>query len=272
MLKIGISPCPNDIFIFYGLLSRKVDQKGLELEFLIEDVETLNSLCLKGELDISKVSAHAYCYIDEEYELINSGGALSESGPVAVVRELNFLKEAQEIKIALPGRLTTASALMWFYWQKYMSPKRFSLKFSRYDKIYEMLMNQEVHIGVLIHEGRFTYKDSGFILFSDLGEFWRNQTGLPIPLGCVVMKKGLPIRETIESLIRESLNYALSNEDEAISFAKRFAQELSREVILLHIKTFVNDFTFDLGKTGVEAIGTLKNWLKREGLWELNPS
>lgn len=118
MLKFGISPCPNDIFIFFGIIEKKIKTEGLDFDFVIEDVETLNNLCMEKALDISKISAHAFYYLQNDYIMLSSGGALSEYGPVVITKNLEKLKNLSNIKIALPGRLTTASALMWFYWQK----------------------------------------------------------------------------------------------------------------------------------------------------------
>lgn len=272
MLKLGISPCPNDIFIFYGLLSKKINLKGLELQFLIDDVETLNNLCLRRELPISKISAHAYCYLEKDYELLNAGGAISEEGPVALVKDLALIERLDEIKIALPGKLTTASALMWLYWKKNFKNKKFKIFYARYDKIYEKLLFGEVDIGVLIHEGRFTYKNLGFKLLCDLGEFWKFSTGLPIPLGAIVIMKNLGLKEKLENLIRESILYSWENQDEAISFAEKYAQELSRDIIISHIKTYVNEYSINLDRVGIDSIEMLKRKILEEGLWESNHS
>lgn len=272
MLKLGISPCPNDIFIFYGLLRKKIDLKGLDFEFLIDDVETLNNLCLKKKLPISKISAHSYYYLEEDYKILNSGGAVSEEGPVAVMKDLDLIDKALEIRIALPGKFTTATALMWFFWKKFFKHKKFKIFYTRYDKIYEKLLNDEVDVGVLIHEGRFTYEKLGFKLLCDLGDFWKTGTDLPIPLGAIVMMKNLNFEEKLENLIRESIVYSRENQEEVINFAKNYAQELSREVIISHIKTYVNEYSINLGKVGIESIEMLKKKISKEGLWELNHS
>lgn len=128
MLKFGISPCPNDTFIFFGIIEKKVNTYGLNFDFVIEDVESLNSLCLKKELDISKISSHAIYYLQKDYELLSSGGALSEFGPVVIAKDLEKIKNISTVKVALPGRLTTASLLMWLYWQKNFSQKKYELK------------------------------------------------------------------------------------------------------------------------------------------------
>ncbi len=267
MLNFGISPCPNDIFIFSGMLSRKVRTEGLQFKFFIEDVETLNNLCMKNYLDISKVSVHAYYHLKNSYDIVSSGGAFSEFGPVAVTKDPERLKNLQTIRIALPGRLTTASALMWFYWKKNFSGRKYILKFMPFYKIIESVINDKNDIGVLIHEGRFVYALKGLKLVADLGKFWIDETFLPIPLGCVIVKSSLRIKKILENIIKESLNYAYSNYNEALNFAKMYSQELEIDVIKSHIDYYVNNYTADMGKTGLKAINELMKRIQKDGLW-----
>lgn len=267
MLNFGISPCPNDIFTFYGLLNRKVSTEGLEFKFFIEDVETLNSLCMKGSLDISKISAHAYCHLKEHYEVLSSGGAFSEYGPVAVTKNPDNLKNLQTIRIALPGRLTTASALMWFYWRRNFYDKKYILKFMPFYKIIDSLIHEKADLGVLIHEGRFIYPQKGLKLIADLGKFWIRETSLPVPLGCIVARKSLKVKKILEKMIKESLNYAYLHTEEALNFAKKYSQELESHIIKLHIDYYVNDYTAQMGKRGLQAIKELMKRIEKEGLW-----
>lgn len=266
MLSFGISPCPNDIFIFFGMLNRKIRIEGLEFKFFIEDVETLNSLCMKNFLDISKISAHTYYHLKNHYEILSSGGAFSEYGPVAVAKEPDNLKNLQTVRIALPGRLTTASALMWFYWKKNFHGKKYVLKFMPFYKIIDSLINEETDMGVLIHEARFIYPVKGLKLIADLGKFWIEETSLPVPLGCIITKKSLKIKKTLENIIRKSLNYAYSHPEEALNFSKKYSQE-SGHVIKLHIDYYVNKYTAQMGKTGNSAINELMKRIEREGVW-----
>jgi len=269
MLEIGISPCPNDTFIFYGIIKEKIDLKGLKFRFIIEDVETLNNLCINGKIPISKISAHAFYYLKKKYDLLNSGGAISEYGPVVVTRNLERIRELSEIRIALPGKLTTASALMWFYWKKFFMDKKYILNFLTFNQIFDMLIKDKVDIGVCIHEGRFIYTSLGLKLIADLGDFWREHTGTPIPLGCIVSKKDLKIKNILEELIRESLNYALKNKDEVFNFVRSYAQELDDKVIISHIETYVNDYTFNMKDKGFLSIKTLMDKIDKEGVWGL---
>ncbi|GAQ94944.1 1,4-dihydroxy-6-naphthoate synthase [Thermodesulfovibrio aggregans] len=267
MLKFGISPCPNDTFIFFGIIEKKVNTYGLNFDFVIEDVESLNSLCLKKELDISKISSHAIYYLQKDYELLSSGGALSEFGPVVIAKDLEKIKNISTVKVALPGRLTTASLLMWLYWQKNFSQKKYELKFMPFYEIIDKVAKGEADLGVVIHEGRFIYSLKGLKLVADLGEFWMEETLLPIPLGCIVSRKSLNIKETVEKIIKESLNYAYSHFDEAMDFTKKYSQEISEDVIKLHIQCYVNDFTFDMGQKGIQAINELIKKIQEHGIW-----
>ncbi|MCX8033768.1 MAG: 1,4-dihydroxy-6-naphthoate synthase [Thermodesulfovibrio sp.] len=268
MLNFGISPCPNDTFIFYGMIKERIDLKGYKFNFIIEDVETLNNLCIKGVLPISKVSVHAFYYLQRDYDFLNSGGAISELGPVVVTKDIEQIKRMSEIKIALPGKLTTASALMWFYWRKNFSNKRYSLKFVPFNQIIDELLNEKVHLGVLIHEGRFIYQHYDFNLIADLGEFWKKETGMPIPLGCVIVKKNNKINKKIlDNIIRESILYSKKNMAEVLPFIKNYAQELKEEVIISHIHAYVNDFSLNLTNKGKQSIITFLKKLQREGIW-----
>ncbi len=267
MLHFGISPCPNDTFIFYAMIKEKIDLRGYKFNFIIEDVETLNNLCLHKSLPISKVSVHAFYYLQNDYDILNSGGAVSELGPVAVTKDLEKLKELSEIKIALPGKLTTASALMWFYWKKNFPDKKYSLKFLTFNEIFDKLANDEVNIGVLIHEGRFIYESLGLKLIVDLGEFWKNETGTYIPLGCIIAKKNIINKKILEEIIRESIYYSIKNTKEVLPFIKNYAQELNDEVIISHINTYVNEFSINLGDKGQKSVITFIKKIEAEGIW-----
>jgi len=267
--QFGISPCPNDIFIFYGMLNNKISSDGLVFDFLIEDVETLNDLCIKKFLPISKISAHAFAYLEKDYEILSAGSAISDFGPVVVAKNINKLKELSEIKIALPGRHTTASALMWFYWKRNFFGKIYHLNFMPFNQIIDKVLSGEVDIGVLIHEGRFTYENIGLELVADLGIWWKEETSLPVPLGCIIAKKSLNLKEKLEDIIKESLNYAYSNYSEVLNFAKKYAQELDLNVIKSHIDFYVNKMSFDMGERGYNAINTLVKMIHREGVWSL---
>ncbi|WP_353683286.1 1,4-dihydroxy-6-naphthoate synthase [Thermodesulfovibrio sp. 3907-1M] len=267
MLKFGISPCPNDTFIFFGIVEKKVNTRGLNFDFVIEDVETLNSLCFKKTLDISKISTHAFYYLHKDYEFLSSGGALSEHGPVVITKDLEKLKRLSTVKIALPGRLTTASALMWFYWKKFFPDKKYSVEFMPFYEIIDKVAEEKADMGVLIHEGRFIYSLKGLHLVADLGEFWKKETSLPIPLGCIISRRSLNIKEILEKIIKESIEYAYSHWEEALEFVKKYSQEVDEDVIKLHIKAYVNEFTFNMGQKGIQAIRELIKKIQESRIW-----
>ncbi|MEN2985219.1 MAG: 1,4-dihydroxy-6-naphthoate synthase [Thermodesulfovibrionaceae bacterium] len=268
MFKFGISPCPNDIFLFCGVLEKKIDLKNFKFQFYIEDVETLNSLCLKKVLDISKISTHAFFYLKEDYEIIPSGGVFSWYGPIAVVKDLERVRNLPALKIALPGRLTTAAALMWFYWRRNLKDKEYFIEFVPFYSIMDKVLKDEVDMGVVIHEGRFIYSQKGLKVFVDLGQFWINETGLPVPLGVVIAKKALKIKESLNEIVRESLKYSYQNRDFAINLARKYAQEMDEKVLEAHIEYYVNDFSFDMKRIGNEAIDKLLYMIEKEGAWE----
>lgn len=268
MLNFGISPCPNDIYIFYAILKGKIDLKGLRFKFIIEDVEKLNEFCLNDSLEISKISAHAFYYLRDRYDLLNRGAAISESGPVLVTKDLERISKLKQIKIALPGKLTTASALMWFYWKKHFAERDFSLSFTPFNQIVREVQEERADMGVLIHEGRFIYESYGLRLIADLGDFWKKETGSPIPLGCIVMRKDTKLdKQILENMIQQSIDYSKENFNEVLPFIKIYAQELNEEVIISHIQTYVNEYSYDLGDSGKKAIDILIEKLDREGIW-----
>ena len=157
---------------------------------------------------------------------------------------------------------------MWFYWKKNFLDKKYSLKFVPYNKIIEELLNNEAHLGVLIHEGRFVYQLYNLNLVADLGEFWKKETGIPVPLGCVISKKDNKINKKIlEEIVKESISYAKSNLNEVLPFIKIFAQELNEEVILSHIRAYVNDFSFSLQQEGKNSVISFIKKLQLEGVW-----
>ncbi len=250
-LKLGFSFCPNDTFIFYGLAEKKIHIENVEIEPLMADVEELNSLTVQKKLDVSKISVHTLAYITEDYILLSCGGAFGKKeAPVLVSKE----KSKNEIKtVAIHGKNTTAFLLF----KKFFSGS-FEIVEMRYDKIIPSVLREEVDAGILIHEGRFTYKNYGLKLIFDFGEEWQKRFHLPIPLGCIVLKKELShMKDKIEKAILESIVYACHNRDEVKKFVKKHAQELSDDVIEEHIKAFVNEYTLNMGEEGKKAIETL---------------
>ena len=251
-ISVGISPCPNDTFVFGALALGLIDTGGYVFNFSLEDVETLNELSQKGAFDVVKISVANYALIREEYALLSSGAALGRGvGPIVVAkRDLSF-DELSRLDVAVPGRFTTASFLFKYFFKPYGN-----LVELRYDKIIEAVLNKEVDAGVLIHETRFVYKTYGLVKVADLGEMWEQKTSMPIPLGVIAAKKvlGDEFIRFFEQKIKESIDFAYANKDLVWGFIKKNAQEMEDKVIENHIKTFVNSYTYDLKDEGKRAI------------------
>ncbi len=265
-LTLGYSPCPNDTFIFYALVHKKTDAHGIRFREFLEDVETLNQMAGEGRLDITKVSFHAFGYLRESYRLLNSGGALGKGcGPLVVARTECTMNALKGKKIAIPGTLTTAYLLLQLY-DPCFKENAITMPFS---EIMSSVKNGEVDAGLVIHEGRFTYHDYGLKEVMDLGTWWEQDTGLPIPLGGIIVKKTIEekVIPSIEGSIKDSVRYAFHHRKETMDYIKKFAQELSDDVIERHIHLYVNDFTLDIGDEGMKAVGTLFEKAHEKGIF-----
>ncbi|MEW6117145.1 MAG: 1,4-dihydroxy-6-naphthoate synthase [Nitrospirota bacterium] len=263
MIRLGFSPCPNDTFIFYALANKKIDTRGLDFELFIEDVETLNTHAIKRTLDVTKISSHAYYHLQKDYRFLRSGGALGRGcGPLIVARDSKKFfsgNPADQLKIAVPGRLTTAFLLLRLYFASNVDLNLSNFVVMPFHEIMQAVSAGTADAGLIIHESRFTYRQHGLAKIIDLGEWWEKETGLPIPLGGIIAKRSLgePVIATIEDLIKSSVQYALEHRDEAMPSIKRYAQELSDEVIMNHIALYVNDYTLDIGDEGAAALEEL---------------
>lgn len=219
------------------------------VDVVMADVEELNKRVIAGELDISKISIGVLPEVGDSYLLLNCGGAFSSEAPVVVSKESVLSGNIKQL--AIPGKHTTAFLL---YRKFFGCPEE--IVEMRYDEIIPAVSQGKVQAGILIHEGRFTYKNYGLKLVADFGRLWKERFGdFPVPLGGVVIKKSLTsIKEDIEHAIRESISYAFEHNDEVLSFVRRYAQELDEEVIQAHIDAFVNEYTYNLGETGRKAV------------------
>lgn len=250
-LTLGISPCPNDTYIFGGLLTGHVQADGLSFAPTLADVEELNAMARANTPDVVKISVAAGADILDDYGLLPCGGALGRGcGPLLVAG-----KPDEEVRrVAIPGRKTTAALLLEL---SGLAPgERVEV---RYDRIMDSVASGEFDAGVLIHESRFTYAEHGLHLLADLGAWWEADTGLPIPLGAIAIKRSLgpDVAARVADAIRQSLTFARSGEFDLWPFIRQHAQELSDEVIKAHIAMFVTDFSFDLGPEGKGAVERL---------------
>ncbi len=254
-LSLGYSPCPNDTFLFYALAHGIVPLPGLQRPPLLADVETLNGLVRNARLAISKISCHALGHVRRDYALLASGAALGRGcGPLVVARRGLDSQDLAAGRIAIPGSLTTASLLLRL-WQ----PNCRNLIVLPFERIVPAICAGQVDAGLIIHEGRFTYAQHGLIELVDLGCWWQELTGLPLPLGAIVAQRRLggETVSAIEKAIAASVRYAQSNPGEPAAYIRQHAQELAAEAIEQHIALYVNDFTLDLGAEGLAAIEEL---------------
>lgn len=254
-LTIGYSPCPNDCFIFDALIHHKIDTEGLEFEVSLEDVETLNKKALLGELDITKLSYNAYGVALNHYILLRSGSALGfNCGPLLVKKSGAKIKSISECKIAIPGKLTTANLLLSIAYPDLKNKQEFV-----FSEIEDAVINGKVDAGLIIHENRFTYLEKGLEKIIDLGEYWDSLIHSPIPLGGIVIKRNTDIKlqQKVNRLIKNSVLYAFKNPESSMDYVKANAQAMSLDVMKKHINLYVNDFTIDLGETGIHAVNLL---------------
>jgi len=263
-LTLGFSPCPNDTFIFDALVNRKIETEGFEFDVYLEDVQTLNEWALEGRLDVSKISYGVYPLIRNSYRLLSSGGALGKGvGPLLISKhtpenldEAALQEWVQQRRIAIPGRNTTAHFLFTHAFP-YASHKEFRV----FHEIEQAVLNEEVDLGVIIHENRFTYRQKGLHQVADLGTFWEEHTGLPIPLGGIVTHNRVdePTAQQVNHLIQQSIAYAWQQYPTVSDYVKQHAQEMSEEVMRRHIELYVNDFSMDMGDAGRQALDKMLN-------------
>ena len=250
-LSIGFSPCPNDTFIFDALIHGKIDTEGLSFDVHMADVEELNLMAFRGDLDITKLSYHAFLHILEEYIMMDSGSALGNNCGPLLIKNSGAKDPLVNDLIAIPGKYTTANFLL-----NYAFPELQNKKELLFSEIESSIKNEVVSAGLIIHENRFTYADRGFEKVKDLGEHWEQNTGMPIPLGGIAIKRNLDksLHEKVQRLIRKSIEFAFDNPSESFAFVKRNAQEMDTEVMQKHINLYVNDYSISLGEKGKAAI------------------
>ena len=254
-LRLGFSTCPNDTFIFDAMAHQKIDTEGLDFDVALADVEELNKQAFEGVLDITKLSFHAYAYISEKYRILDSGSALGhKNGPLLISKLKIFPDEVNDLRIAIPGKNTTANLLLGIAYPE--AKNKIEYLFS---DIEEAVLENEVDAGLIIHENRFTYAKRGLRKIADMGEFWEENYKQPIPLGCIVVNRKFPleIQQKVNRIMKRSVAFALKNPEETYNYVKQYAQEMNKEVMYNHIKLFVNEYTSSLGEKGRIAINKL---------------
>ena len=268
-LDLGYSFCPNDTFIFYALSHGKVPAPGPVREVL-EDVQTLNDWAAQGRLPITKISYRAYFSVMQDYVALRSGGALGRGvGPLIVAR--GALGDLNGLTVASPGALTTAELLLQVVYPGVRVVRM------RYDEVMPAVERGEfqgraVDAGLIIHESRFTYASHGLVKLLDLGAWWEGETGLPLPLGAILVRRDLPRAEqwALNEAVRASLEYAWAHPQEPRTYIRQHALEMSDEVMQAHIDLYVNDFSRDVGEEGERAVRELYRRAVQAGAVEPN--
>ena len=277
-LTLGFSPCPNDTFIFDALIHNKIDTEGLEFKVFFGDVETLNQKAFRGELDITKLSFHALAYVLDKYVLLDSGSALGFGvGPMLICNSefrsknsewmdtdetLNPELLTHNFKVGIPGKYTTANFLLSTAFPQIQNKQEMV-----FSDIEDALLRGEIDLGLIIHENRFTYQDKGLKKMIDLGDYWEKRTGCAIPLGGIVVKRGLDeqTKHKMNRVLRRSVEFAFANPKSGLDFIRSHAQEMSEEIMYKHIELYVNKYSIELGEEGRKAVKLLFDTAMKSG-------
>jgi 1,4-dihydroxy-6-naphthoate synthase len=270
VFTLGHSPDPDDAFMFYAMAENKIDLRGYRFEHRLEDIQTLNERATRGELHISAISIHAFAYVSDRYALMPCGASMGDGYGPLVIRKRptsnvqrptsNSDEESRaglrDCTIAVPGLMTSAYLALQLYLGEF---KHVVVPF---DQIFDAVKNGKADAGLIIHEGQLTYAKSGFLKIIDLGEWWKRETGLPLPLGGNVLRKDipLPVQRDLLAIMRESIDYGLAHRDEAVRHSMPYARDMDAKLAGKFIGMYVNDFTRDYGETGRNAI---REFLKR---------
>jgi 1,4-dihydroxy-6-naphthoate synthase len=263
-LTLGFSPCPNDTFIFDALVNGKIDTEGLEFDYFLADVEELNRRAFNSHSDITKISCHAYAYASGNYQILDSGSALGYgSGPLLISRKPMRNEDVNNAVIAIPGKFTTANLLFSIAWPDARNKREYL-----FSEIVNTLLEGKVDAGLIIHETRFTYTEKGLVKIADMGEFWEKLTGLPVPLGFIVINRRIPgdIALKFNRILHRSIEYAMEHSSQQQEFITSNAREIEKSVISRHIDLYVNDFTLTLGPAGRKAVSELYRIAAEKGV------
>ncbi len=254
-ITLAYSPCPNDTFMFDAIANKRIDTEGLEFTIVHEDVESLNRHAREEKYDVSKLSFHAFAYVSQEYVLLTSGAALGRGcGPLLISKDDIPKSKIEFCLVGIPGRMTTANFLL-----SMAFPEAATKKEMVFSEIEQALLEDKIDIGLIIHENRFTYQQKGLKKIIDLGEWWESKYDMPIPLGGIVVRRGLDAetRNKINRIVRRSVEYAFAHPDASRDYVCAHAQEMAPEVMQQHIDLYVNNFSVDLGEEGKSAVENL---------------
>jgi 1,4-dihydroxy-6-naphthoate synthase len=256
-LSLGFSPCPNDCFMFDAIVNQRIDLEGLDFSVRLADVEALNQAAFAGDTDVTKLSYHAYAYCLGAYVLLDAGSALGRNCGPLLISKREIAKDevaAGALRIAIPGKYTTANFLLGLAFPR--AQDKTALVFSA---IEAAVLDERFDAGLIIHENRFTYEAKGLKKIVDLGEYWESETGAPIPLGGIVIKRSLPdeIKDRVNRVLRRSVEYAFAHRSASLDYVRAHAQEMDEDVIYRHIDLYVNQYSVDLGTEGRGAVELL---------------
>ncbi|HEY1686666.1 MAG TPA: MqnA/MqnD/SBP family protein [Tepidisphaeraceae bacterium] len=257
-LRLGHSPDPDDAFMFYALAKGKIDAGPYRFEHILQDIQTLNQRAMNAELEITAISIHAYPYVADRYALTSCGSSMGDKyGPMVITREPTSLSALRGKKIAIPGKLTTAFLALQLCLGK--AGEAFDYEVVMFDEILRYVKEGKADAGLIIHEGQLTYRQMGLHLVVDLGEWWFEQTGLPLPLGgnCIRKDLGEKTCQEVTDIIRQSIQYSLDHRQPAVEYALQFGRDLNRDLADKFVGMYVNHWTLDYGPRGREAITTL---------------
>jgi len=266
-IRIAHSPDSDDAFMFYPLAEGMVDTCGYEVEHILKDIETLNREALRGIYEVTALSFHVYPYVAERYAVLTCGGSVGDGyGPIVVTKaETDSIKG---LRVGIPGKYTTAYLLLNLY-ESDFEPVEMP-----FDSILHAVNEGDVDAGLIIHEGQISYKDYGLHKLVDLGEWWKKETGLPVPLGCVAVKKdlGKDLMNKINELVRESIRYALDHREEALKYAINYARDISDNIEKTDnfVGMYVNSYTLDYGEQGRKAVRLLLRKGYEKGIVKVN--
>ncbi len=262
-IRIGHSPDPDDAFLFYAMTNGKVPLGGMSVSHCMEGIEELNQRAISGELEMTAVSLHAYPYIADRYLLLTTGASVGEGyGPLVVSKKPMTVEELKKIRIAVPGRLTTASLLL------QLAIGKADLVMMPFDQILPAVQEGKMPAGVLIHEGQITYSASGLSKVLDLGEWWKQKTGFPVPLGVNVVRRdlGAAVLKKLASTFKDSLDYAFAHREEALRYAQQYGRGLSPALTDRFVGMYVNRWSVDCRPDGAKAMQKLLDWSAEKGL------
>jgi 1,4-dihydroxy-6-naphthoate synthase len=264
LITVGHSPDPDDAFMFYALAHNKLDTGDLVFRHELQDIETLNRRALKGELEVSAVSIHAYAYLADKYALLPNGCSMGDRyGPMVVARKELAIGDLRNVTIAVPGTMTTA-----FLALRLLLPGEIKHQVIPFDEIIPAVAAGKFDAGLIIHEGQLTFQNQGLRLIMDLGVWWQEKTGLPLPLGGNAVRRdlGTETMRTISRLLKESIRYALGHRQDALDYALQYARDMDRGLADRFVGMYVNDWTLDYGPRGRAAVARLLDEGHRAGV------